>query len=157
MTVSLQEVEYSRFKCRARGYCFPAGYQVLTTPSLMCETSKVTQQFVFQPHDAVTNICHTADKQLFALVEWAKRIPHFCELPLDDQVILLRAGASSRTHMQWSPRYSCGLGRNPVANSDCLFRLRRHNKPNCLSNFASPLASLLPTWSVRKNRGLRRR
>uniref|UniRef100_A0A3Q2YXP0 Retinoic acid receptor RXR n=1 Tax=Hippocampus comes TaxID=109280 RepID=A0A3Q2YXP0_HIPCM len=44
------------------------------------------------PHDAVTNICHTADKQLFALVEWAKRIPHFCELPLDDQVILLRAG-----------------------------------------------------------------
>uniref|UniRef100_A0A665VEG0 Retinoic acid receptor RXR n=1 Tax=Echeneis naucrates TaxID=173247 RepID=A0A665VEG0_ECHNA len=44
------------------------------------------------PHDAVTNICHTADKQLFALVEWAKRIPHFSELPLDDQVILLRAG-----------------------------------------------------------------
>nr|XP_061789999.1 retinoic acid receptor RXR-beta-A-like isoform X3 [Nerophis lumbriciformis] len=44
------------------------------------------------PHDAVTNICQTADKQLFALVEWAKRIPHFCELPLDDQVILLRAG-----------------------------------------------------------------
>ncbi|KAG7245922.1 hypothetical protein CRUP_038054, partial [Coryphaenoides rupestris] len=34
----------------------------------------------------------TADKQLFALVEWAKRIPHFSELPLDDQVILLRAG-----------------------------------------------------------------
>ncbi|KAK6327035.1 hypothetical protein J4Q44_G00026800 [Coregonus suidteri] len=32
------------------------------------------------------------DKQLFALVEWAKRIPHFSELPLDDQVILLRAG-----------------------------------------------------------------
>uniref|UniRef100_A0A3P9N1L8 Retinoic acid receptor RXR n=1 Tax=Poecilia reticulata TaxID=8081 RepID=A0A3P9N1L8_POERE len=44
------------------------------------------------PHDAVSNICQTADKQLFALVEWAKRIPHFSELPLDDQVILLRAG-----------------------------------------------------------------
>lgn len=44
------------------------------------------------PHDAVTNICQTADKQLYALVEWAKRIPHFSELPLDDQVILLRAG-----------------------------------------------------------------
>uniref|UniRef100_A0A3Q1HTY3 Retinoic acid receptor RXR n=1 Tax=Anabas testudineus TaxID=64144 RepID=A0A3Q1HTY3_ANATE len=44
------------------------------------------------PHDAVTNICQTADKQLFALVEWAKRIPHFSELPLDDQVVLLRAG-----------------------------------------------------------------
>uniref|UniRef100_A0A6Q2X074 Retinoic acid receptor RXR n=1 Tax=Esox lucius TaxID=8010 RepID=A0A6Q2X074_ESOLU len=46
----------------------------------------------YTPHDAVTNICQTADKQLFALVEWAKRIPHFSELPLDDQVILLRAG-----------------------------------------------------------------
>lgn len=48
----------------------------------------------FQPHDAVSNICQTADKQLFALVEWAKRIPHFSELPLEDQVILLRAGGS---------------------------------------------------------------
>uniref|UniRef100_A0A8C5D2K3 Retinoic acid receptor RXR n=1 Tax=Gouania willdenowi TaxID=441366 RepID=A0A8C5D2K3_GOUWI len=43
-------------------------------------------------NDPVTNICQAADKQLFTLVEWAKRIPHFSELPLDDQVILLRAG-----------------------------------------------------------------
>ncbi|KFV41773.1 Retinoic acid receptor RXR-alpha, partial [Tyto alba] len=43
------------------------------------------------PNDPVTNICQAADKQLFTLVEWAKRIPHFSELPLDDQVILLRA------------------------------------------------------------------
>ncbi|MGH0172329.1 UNVERIFIED_CONTAM: hypothetical protein FKN15_063107 [Acipenser sinensis] len=46
----------------------------------------------FKPNDPVTNICQAADKQLFTLVEWAKRIPHFSELPLDDQVILLRAG-----------------------------------------------------------------
>ncbi|XP_023662262.1 retinoic acid receptor RXR-gamma-A isoform X4 [Paramormyrops kingsleyae] len=45
-----------------------------------------------QTNDPVTNICQAADKQLFTLVEWAKRIPHFSELPLDDQVILLRAG-----------------------------------------------------------------
>ncbi|XP_065102067.1 retinoic acid receptor RXR-beta-B isoform X1 [Paramisgurnus dabryanus] len=44
------------------------------------------------PNDPVTNICQAADKQLFTLVEWAKKIPHFSELPLDDQVILLRAG-----------------------------------------------------------------
>ncbi|KAJ7986659.1 hypothetical protein DPEC_G00342180 [Dallia pectoralis] len=43
-------------------------------------------------NDPVTNICQAADKQLFTLVEWAKRIPHFSKLPLDDQVILLRAG-----------------------------------------------------------------
>lgn len=51
--------------------------------------------FIFLPlqtNDPVTNICQAADKQLFTLVEWAKRIPHFSELPLDDQVILLRAG-----------------------------------------------------------------
>ncbi|XP_072547052.1 retinoic acid receptor RXR-gamma-A [Salminus brasiliensis] len=45
-----------------------------------------------QTNDPVTNICQAADKQLFTLVEWAKRIPHFSQLPLDDQVILLRAG-----------------------------------------------------------------
>ncbi|KAJ3608726.1 hypothetical protein NHX12_023256 [Muraenolepis orangiensis] len=44
------------------------------------------------PNDPVTNICQAADKQLFTLVEWAKRIPHFSELSMDDQVILLRAG-----------------------------------------------------------------
>ncbi|XP_071276994.1 LOW QUALITY PROTEIN: retinoic acid receptor RXR-alpha-B-like [Agelaius tricolor] len=44
------------------------------------------------PNDPVTNICQAADKQLFTLVEWAKRVPHFSGLPLDDQVILLRAG-----------------------------------------------------------------
>ncbi|XP_051964270.1 retinoic acid receptor RXR-alpha-B isoform X1 [Xyrauchen texanus] len=44
------------------------------------------------PNDPVTNICQAADKQLFTLVEWAKRIPHFSDLLLDDQVILLRAG-----------------------------------------------------------------
>uniref|UniRef100_A0ACB8F2I6 Uncharacterized protein n=1 Tax=Sphaerodactylus townsendi TaxID=933632 RepID=A0ACB8F2I6_9SAUR len=42
-------------------------------------------------NDPVTNICHAADKQLFTLVEWAKRIPHFSDLTLEDQVILLRA------------------------------------------------------------------
>ncbi|XP_077446326.1 retinoic acid receptor RXR-beta-A isoform X4 [Stigmatopora argus] len=47
---------------------------------------------LLQPNDPVTNICQAADKQLFTLVEWAKRIPHFSELALDDQVILLRAG-----------------------------------------------------------------
>lgn len=48
--------------------------------------------YVDTQRDTVTNICQAADKQLFTLVDWAKRIPHFSELPLDDQVILLRAG-----------------------------------------------------------------
>ena len=52
--------------------------------------------FYFFQSDPVVNICHAADKQLFTLVEWAKCIPHFTELPIDDQVILLRAGVYAR-------------------------------------------------------------
>ncbi len=52
-----------------------------------------------QTNDPVTNICQAADKQLFTLVEWAKRVPHFSELPLDDQVILLRAGQDPSVQM----------------------------------------------------------
>ena len=32
------------------------------------------------------------DRQLMALVDWAKRIPHFTDLSLEDQVTLLRVG-----------------------------------------------------------------
>lgn len=32
------------------------------------------------------------ERQLFQLVEWAKHIPHFTSLPIQDQVLLLRAG-----------------------------------------------------------------
>ncbi|XP_025111651.1 retinoic acid receptor RXR isoform X5 [Pomacea canaliculata] len=60
--------------------------------------------------DPVTNICQAADKQLFTLVEWAKRIPHFTELPLEDQVILLRAG--------WNELLIGGFSHRSVAVKD---------------------------------------
>ncbi|XP_014247789.1 retinoic acid receptor RXR-like isoform X2 [Cimex lectularius] len=37
-------------------------------------------------------ICQATDKQLFQLVDWAKHIPHFTSLPLEDQILLLNAG-----------------------------------------------------------------
>lgn len=77
--------------------------RVLTTPPLPP-----------QPNDPVTNICHAADKQLFTLVEWAKRIPHFSELPLDDQVILLRAGECRPPPLP-NGAHSCSVGRRPGA------------------------------------------
>ena len=40
-------------------------------------------------------VCEVAARTLFALVEWARRTPFFGELPLTDQVALLRAGWSS--------------------------------------------------------------
>jgi len=33
-----------------------------------------------------------ADRQLASLVQWAKLVPHFSQLPPDDQVLLLRGG-----------------------------------------------------------------
>lgn len=40
----------------------------------------------------MSDICQAADKQLFQLVEWAKIVPHFNELSLNDRVTLLSAG-----------------------------------------------------------------
>lgn len=41
----------------------------------------------------INDVCDSMKQQLLILVEWAKYIPSFCELPLDDQVALLRAHA----------------------------------------------------------------
>lgn len=41
----------------------------------------------------ITDVCESMKEQLLVLVEWAKYIPAFCELLLDDQVALLRAHA----------------------------------------------------------------
>ena len=42
---------------------------------------------------SVNDICESMRQQLLLLVEWAKYIPSFCDLLLDDQVTLLRAHA----------------------------------------------------------------
>ncbi|KAL1007252.1 hypothetical protein UPYG_G00084110 [Umbra pygmaea] len=39
----------------------------------------------------VGDVCESMKQQLLLLVEWAKRIPEFCSLPVDDRVTLLRA------------------------------------------------------------------
>lgn len=41
----------------------------------------------------VMDVCDSMKQQLLILVEWAKYIPAFCDLTLDDQVALLRAHA----------------------------------------------------------------
>ncbi|XP_077024243.1 hepatocyte nuclear factor 4-alpha isoform X2 [Tamandua tetradactyla] len=42
---------------------------------------------------SIADVCESMKEQLLVLVEWAKYIPAFSELPLDDQVALLRAHA----------------------------------------------------------------
>ncbi|KAG9335242.1 hypothetical protein JZ751_005488 [Albula glossodonta] len=41
----------------------------------------------------IADVCESMKQQLLVLVEWAKYIPAFCDLALDDQVALLRAHA----------------------------------------------------------------
>lgn len=48
--------------------------------------------------DAIGTFCHAAEKQLYTLVDWAKRIPLFTDLPIDDQVTLLRSGKLRLCH-----------------------------------------------------------
>lgn len=43
-------------------------------------------------NNSLSSICQATDKQLVQLVEWAKQIPHFVSLPIEDQVLLLRSG-----------------------------------------------------------------
>ena len=42
--------------------------------------------------DQETKFKFAGEKQLSSLVEWAKHIPHFAELAIDDQVALLKGG-----------------------------------------------------------------
>jgi Ligand-binding domain of nuclear hormone receptor len=55
--------------------------------------------------DAIGTFCHAAEKQLYTLVDWAKRIPFFTDLPIDDQVTLLRSGKSKSDFVHWFHSY----------------------------------------------------
>lgn len=41
---------------------------------------------------AVSHLCQMVNKQLFEMVEYARRTPHFIHLQRDDQILLLKAG-----------------------------------------------------------------
>ena len=50
---------------------------------------------------SVNDVCDSMRQQLIVLVEWAKYIPAFSELPLDDQVIM--AGSDFETRKEFVP------------------------------------------------------
>ena len=43
--------------------------------------------------DPVLVHCQSMEQQVHTLITWARLVPHFLELPTDDQVTLLKAGA----------------------------------------------------------------
>lgn len=61
------------------------------TKNMLCQ---VTNSDINSKNIAsIPDICESMKQQLLSMVEWAKLIPSFGELPLDDQVALLRANA----------------------------------------------------------------
>lgn len=58
-----------------------------------------TKQFA-----SINDVCESMKQQLLTLVEWAKQIPAFNELQLDDQVALLRAHAGEHLLLGLSRR-----------------------------------------------------
>uniref|UniRef100_A0A672QBK7 Retinoic acid receptor RXR n=3 Tax=Sinocyclocheilus TaxID=75365 RepID=A0A672QBK7_SINGR len=93
-SVRRRHLDFCKYNLHSTYMLTSAFFEKVTTkiPSLVLSLSFFSSGLLLQTNDPVTNICHAADKQLFTLVEWAKRIPNFSDLPLDDQVILLRAG-----------------------------------------------------------------
>lgn len=61
----------------------------ITQPSV-CNGDDLSQKRVATAND----ICESMKQQLLILVEWAKYIPCFCDLPLDDQVCIYMFGVS---------------------------------------------------------------
>lgn len=71
------------------------------TMSRQCENLYLNQLSAVNDYDlnskqmaSIATVCESMKQQLLFLVEWAKYIPVFSELPLDDQVALLRAHAA---------------------------------------------------------------
>lgn len=60
----------------------------------------------------ISDVCESMKKQLLILVDWARKIPAFEQLPLDDRVILLKAHAGENLLL--------GLAHRSMHLKDCL-------------------------------------
>ncbi|XP_072942889.1 hepatocyte nuclear factor 4-gamma-like isoform X1 [Epargyreus clarus] len=96
--------ERDRINCRRPSYEEPTQANGLSVVSLLNaellsrkvidETNNVTDAEINNRKLAkINDVCDSIKQQLLILVEWAKYIPAFTELHLDDQVALLRAHA----------------------------------------------------------------
>ncbi|XP_058981120.1 transcription factor HNF-4 homolog isoform X2 [Musca domestica] len=89
-----------------------------------------TKQFA-----SINDVCESMKQQLLTLVEWAKHIPAFNELQLDDQVALLRAHAGEHLLL--------GLSRRSMHLKDVLLLSN-----NCVITKHSPDASVSPNLDI---------
>lgn len=99
--------------------------QILVTAEVLSRPSASPSDGSGGREAASSDIVESMKQQLLVLVEWAKYIPVFCELPLDDQVSLLRAHASEHLVL--------GVARRSMAYKDTLLLgtdlVISHNQP----------------------------
>nr|XP_045622673.1 hepatocyte nuclear factor 4-gamma-like isoform X4 [Procambarus clarkii] len=93
--------ERDRISTRRPSYDEPGGPTAITLSTIV-NAEHLSRQFSPAVGDVsmmnkkvagVMDVCDSMKQQLLILVEWAKYIPAFCDLILDDQVALLRAHA----------------------------------------------------------------
>ncbi|XP_076358438.1 hepatocyte nuclear factor 4-gamma-like isoform X1 [Tachypleus tridentatus] len=90
----------------------------------------------------IADVCESMKQQLLILVEWAKYIPSFSDLPLDDQVALLRAHAGEHLLL--------GLARRSMNVKDVLllgnnFIIPRHSSETDISRIGCRIMDELVT------------
>ncbi|XP_052743688.1 hepatocyte nuclear factor 4-gamma isoform X2 [Bicyclus anynana] len=127
--------ERDRINCRRPSYEEPAQANGLSVVSLLNaellsrkvidETNNATDAEINNRKLAkINDVCDSIKQQLLILVEWAKYIPAFTELHLDDQVALLRAHAGEHLLLGCARR-SLHLSDVLLLGNNCI--IAKHN------------------------------
>ncbi|CAH2243045.1 jg10610 [Pararge aegeria aegeria] len=127
--------ERDRINCRRPSYEEPTQANGLSVVSLLNaellsrkvidETNNVTDAEINNRKLAkINDVCDSIKQQLLILVEWAKYIPAFTELHLDDQVALLRAHAGEHLLLGCARR-SLHLSDVLLLGNNCI--ITKHN------------------------------
>uniref|UniRef100_A0A2A4K916 Hepatocyte nuclear factor 4-gamma n=1 Tax=Heliothis virescens TaxID=7102 RepID=A0A2A4K916_HELVI len=127
--------ERDRINCRRPSYEEPTQANGLSVVSLLNaellsrkvidETNNVTDAEINNRKLAkINDVCDSIKQQLLILVEWAKYIPAFTELHLDDQVALLRAHAGEHLLLGCARR-SLHLSDILLLGNNCI--ITKHN------------------------------
>ncbi|GAB0095026.1 Transcription factor HNF-4 homolog [Sergentomyia squamirostris] len=109
----------------------------LLRAEMECRQSKIgvilestTENLENKQFASINDVCESMKQQLLNLVEWAKHIPAFNELQLDDQVALLRAHAGEHLLLGLSRR-SMHLKDVLLLSNNCI--ITKHCPDACLS------------------------
>lgn len=93
-------------------------------PLSMQDIANPNDELAHKQFASINDVCESMKQQLILMVEWAKHIPAFIELILDDQVALLRAHAGEHLLLGLSRRSMCMndvllLGNDRILTKHC--------------------------------------